>query len=482
MANSVADRHVLEGRRASIEAMRGKVVVAIPLMQKVLEQNTGYYWGWQMLSTWQVDTNELEAASASLERMRQLWPTDTAVYRKLAQLARKKDDPASAKQALSRVVELLPTDIDAAHLLLELQLQDEDLTEAGRTLQAMELHLPGAATLAAGIAVSLRQSDQGRAVSLLEALCDLPDPNEWPIEYAVEAFISAGRGAAALRVLKRKSIAGTANPQSGAAAIRLFAQVNRWFTAVRFVRRLKSGEMRRRALVRVVQLLAENQRKWSFRWLYWTCREELRRDDAAWGQAGYALTRFGQQKSVSVWLDDWRTRRAVDPWMLFNYCIALRQVGKYEIADEVATHVIRHWGHRPGADDMHLFLGIERAITGRLEEATRHLQLATVRADVPYDQALKTLAESLIGFLGSAPADRRQAFAEARARVDLNCKGGIWLERGDLRRTFRRVADVLIRNGAGMRGWAWSRWKLWWPAVIMPALVLLLLALVEHDF
>jgi hypothetical protein len=191
--------------------------------------------------------------------------------------------------------------------------------------------------------------------------------------------------------------------------------------------------------------------------------EVLKGDDAAWGQVGYGLARFGMLERVADWLADWRGREYVQPWMLFNYCLALREVGRYPESSEVARYVTDHWPHRDGSNDMHLYLAVEAALAGAVEEARRHLERTTVRENVLYDQQLLALARSLVEFLEAAPKQRRHVFHQIRSRLSPHFSGDSFTRpMRDARRTFRRAADLFIREGAGPSVWFWSRWKLYW--------------------
>ena len=88
------------------------------------------------------------------------------------------------------------------------------------------------------------------------------------------------------------------------------------------------------------------------------------------------------------WLADWRSRPDVQPWMLYNLCVALRHQGRYEQAHEVARHVVDTWAHRERAADLRLFLAVEEALRGSLPEATEHLRHVQIRAAVAHDQDL----------------------------------------------------------------------------------------------
>src|SRR5262245_7377833 len=103
--------------------------------------------------------------------------------------------------------------------------------------------------------------------------------------------------------------------------------------------------------------------------------------------------------------------------MLFNYCLALRYAGRLEGADEVAEHVRQTWGHREGSGDMHLFLAGERALVGAVRAAQEHLDLASVRSNVRYDQQMLALTKALVDFHRTSLAERRGRFAAIKAAL-----------------------------------------------------------------
>jgi tetratricopeptide (TPR) repeat protein len=460
-ASCTAETFILAGRRAWIEAQRGRATDAITLMREVLAANRSYLWGWSQLVAWLTRAELFVEAEAALETMRQIWPHDASVHRQLALLLLKRKESGAAQAAFAKAFELAPADINAAHNLLQLQLQSSDLAGAMATLQTMQLHQPGTYTLAAEIDLRLAQDDLAAASKCLESLIDSPDPDPWPLESAVDAFQKHCRYERAQRILASAVRRGDTNPQSAAALIRLYVASHFFFRAVRVFMKLPSGEQQRRAAAPLMQLLAENDRKLLFRWVLHRKAEVLKGDDAAWGQVGYGLTRFDMLPRVAEWLADWRERKVVQPWMLFNYCLGLRDVGRYLESTEIARHVIDCWAHRDGSSDMHLYLAVEAALAGAVGDARQHLERATARETVAYDQQLLALAHALADFHEAPRELRRRDFHKIRARLSPQFSGRRFRRAmRDARRTFMRAADVFAREGAGPAAWIWSRWKL----------------------
>jgi tetratricopeptide (TPR) repeat protein len=454
-----ADLHILQGRRAWIEVRRRRHPEAVRLMREVLAENRSYAWGWHQLVTWLLETGATDEAATALQTMRQLWPHDTWVNRQLGYVALKRKDPAAAREAFARAMQSSPTDVSSAHNLVDLQFESADLDGAAATLQVMHAHQPGAATLAVEAKLRLRRGDVAGACETLKELSISPDPDSWPLEAATAAFIEAKQIRAALRVLRPVPKQPSANPQTGVSIIELFVEKRDWIAATLFFLRLGPGELRRRAAPPLLHALAQHQRKMLIRLLLWRRRDVLHADDASWGRMGFALSNIDLRKGVVSWLRDWRERREVEPWMLFNYCLALRQLGDYEEAMAVARHVVQTWGHREGAEDMHLFLAVDEALAGNVPAAEEHLKLVAVRDAVTYDQQLLSLAKALVEFQSMPREERLRRFNELRLGLQKWFVSGK-ISTPDVRRTFRRAGDLFAREGAGRIAWLWSRWLL----------------------
>ena len=479
VAVCTAEVHVLQGRRAWIEARRRQFPEAVRLMRAVLEENASYVWGWNQLACWLSEQGAFADGAPALEQLQRLLPHEAWVSRQLGFVRLQQEDHAGAEKAFGVALRLAPTDNYAAEQIFDLQLQAGNLTGAAKTLRLMQTHQPGARTLASEIFLQLRNKDESAATKGFEKLCLLPDPDPWPIDAATDAFRRASRSAQALEILKRTVKAKSCNPQVGAAAIQLLISQQRNVEAVCFFLRLKPGEIQRRAAAALVQGLAELKSGFLLRCLLWRRRDVLARDDLAWGLVGYALVNFNQMKQVASWLADWRTRPHIQPWMLFNLCLALRHMGQYDEAYAIAQHVLEAWGHREGSADMRLFLAVEDALSGKISSALLHLKLAVARDNVAYDHDLVSLAKALVEFQQASLADRADKFKTIRRQLGERFFAlRMLLLMKDLRRTFRRAGKIFVREGGGWPARLWFGWKLHWQWLLMPALPPVVFALV----
>jgi len=480
LAVCTSDEFVLRGRRAWVEARRRKLTEAVRLMKAVLAENAHFAWGWNQLAYWLSEQGEFSEAAGALEQLARLRPHDAWVNRQLGFLRLKQKHYAEAQKAFATALQLAPTDSYAAQNIFDLQLQSGDIAGAAATLRLMEMHQPGARTLASEIFLSLRGKDKLSPITSFQKLCALLDPDPWPVDAAADAFLRADRAPRALKILKRAMKLGSCNPQVGAAAIRLYLALRKDWAAVWLFLSLSPGEIQRRAAAPLVQGLAELKSRFLLRVLLWRRRAVLRQDDEAWGQVGFALSTFHRMKEVALWLADWRERPNVQPWMLFNLCLGLRHVGQWDEANAVARHVLDTWGHRDGSADMHLFLGVEDALAGSLLSAREHLKHAKVRDSVLYDLELVALARALIDFQEATVSERVTQFKAARTRLGETFSGWRLLRvTRDVRRTFKRAGKVFIDGGGGWRARLWFGWKLNWQWSLLPLTPVFIALLVQ---
>jgi tetratricopeptide (TPR) repeat protein len=471
----LSELHILRGRRAWIEARRRRLPEAVRLMRELLAENAGYVWGWNQLSHWLLEQGALVDAAAALETLQRLRPHDSWVSRQLGFLKLKQDDRPAAQKSFAAALQIDPTDVQAAHNLFDLQLKSADLTGAAGTLRIMQMHQPGTATMAVEIILLLRKNEKKAARTLLEKLCTATDPDAWPLNAASDAFRRANQSSVALKVYKQALKSGACNPQTATAAIQLLLARQKFLSAVWLFFRLRPGELQRRAAAPLVQGLAEAKAKLMFSWLLWRRRSVLAADDAAWGQVGFALSNFRSSKAATLWLSDWRSRRDVQPWMLFNLCLGLRQLGRYPESTEVVRYAVQKWGHREGSADLRLFLAVEDALAGDIAGAQEHLQRVSIRQKVAYDQDLLALAKALVEFQQAPAAERVKQFKAARAELGKRFTAKRLANvMNDVRRTFSRAGNVFIREGGGWRARLWFTWQLHCPWLVIGPLCVVL--------
>jgi tetratricopeptide (TPR) repeat protein len=454
-----------------VEAARGQIPAAIALMRTVLAENAGFAWGWNQLAVWLLEQQSTGEAEVALQQLLRLRPRDAFAHRQLGFLRLQAGDNEGAQKAFSKAIEIAPTDSAAAQNLVILQLNARQLTDASATLRLMETHQPGACTLALRILFRLESAHHDAADKLFAELGEFVDPDPWPVEAVADGYKRVHRSRRAIKILKHALKQSSCNPQAAAALIRLLLAQKRDGAAVWCFLGIKPGELQRRAASSLVRGLAELRSRFALRVLLWLRRDALFNDDSAWAQAGSALTTFNRMRDAAEWLSDWQRRRDVEPWVLFNLCLALRHLGRYEEANSLAHHVISTLGHKEHSSDMRLFLAIEAALSGEIAAAREHLAHVVVRENVAYDVQLTALIRALAEFQEVPDGDRPKAFSQLRKRFGDNFSAASVLGAGsDVRHVMRRSAQCFIEGGAGWRARTWFAWKLNWQYLLLPLL------------
>ena len=439
-------------------------------MRAVLADNAGYAWGWHQLAIWLTGQQAFADAEAAIEQLLKLQPQNAWAQRQLALVRLKQGDKAGAQKVFSSVLDASPTDQYAAENLFDLQLEVGNLSGATETLRRMQTHQPGARTLAREVILNARTGNKSAALNFFSTLCKQPDPDPWPVQVAADTLKKAGLTGGTLKILKRVLVSSSCNPQAGATAIQFLIDKRQDLRAMRLFGRIRSVEAQTRAAAVLARGLGQLNARLSLRILLWRHREIFFKDDAAWGQVGYALARFKRMSAVVEWMTNWRSRPNVEPWMLFNLCYALRHLGRYLEANEVAEFAVRKWGYRQqeGAD-LRLFLAVEKALVGSIGGAMENMQRVHVRANVQHDLQIQAIAKTLIEFQQSPPENRRQQFKAVRQQLGKVFPAGKTLKAGrDVRRTLRRAGKVFVQKGAGPGASAWFLWKLNWQWSLLP--------------
>jgi tetratricopeptide (TPR) repeat protein len=474
LAACSSNQFMLHGRLAWIEAQRGKLPEAISKMRAVLADNAGYIWGWQNLSVWLLQQEAYAEAENAIEQLLKLNPADAWAQRQLAQIRLKRNDRAGAQDVFGKVLRTSPTDQNAAENLFDLQLESAHLDKAAETLRNLQIHHPGARTMAREIMLLSRKNDGPAALELFKTLISQPNPDPWPIHAAIQAFKRAWQDGEALRVMKKALRTEACNPQVGHLLMELLVHDKHGLRAIWEFTRIRSIKVRRSAAPSLVKGLAQAKKRLLFRLLLWRQREFLHQDDQTWGQVGYALTTFKRMRAASDWMKDWQSRSYAEPWMLFNLVYALRTVGRYADSSQVVEHAVKLWGHRhQNSADLRMFLALEQALAGETKSARENLQQAHFRLNVIYDKQLQAIIQSLLEFQQAEPKNQPHLFESIRQRLNGQISHGQLLTGDrDVRRTFRRAARLMIQSGAGWKAKLWFAWKLNWQWSLLPAVPL----------
>jgi len=412
----------LRGREAWLRAHTGDYAGAISLMQRVVEDEPHYRWGWLHLLDWLDNHGPPAAYRATSERFLELHPNDPQgwVGRGDARL-RLKDRGGLAD--LRRALELDGRQLWAAATLLEAAFEDNDLKQVDGILDLVK----DEAVLnwfKVRLASRLRLPDELRA-----ELVRLAALNPGGLEEMVQLLGREGWTWSDLGPALEQGL--LEHPGYEVAKAWVQSLSNRWdeskvvalpdaafaFAGPVFLERL-SGVQDLRALVK-------------------RQRDRLRSVTRVWAQVGAGFVNFGAFSEAIEWLGDYAAREDLEAYMVANLVLALHLSGKPERALEVGA-----WASARGHEDemMLAVLALEDALGGRLEQARAWLE--RIPADrSPYSEVLKLLTEAVLaGDWDKVVAARGVMSPELTVAVR------------------RRVMKVLARRG----GWLRAAWEWWW--------------------
>lgn len=200
----------LRGHAAWLLAERGERARAIEHMREVVEAETHFLWGWQMLCSWYREEGDYAGVEATCAWLTRLDPLSSYGWSNLAECQLFLGKRAEARESLERAVELEPDYGWASFNLFDLQMESEDFARAEALLKSVHTHVGGDVPLALEVALALKRGDAERAETRFTALCELEAVSETALSRACDAFREAGADPGPLlqRVLDR----GAASP------------------------------------------------------------------------------------------------------------------------------------------------------------------------------------------------------------------------------------------------------------------------------
>jgi hypothetical protein len=117
-----------------------------------------------------------------------------------------------------------------------------------------------------------------------------------------------------------------------------------------------------------MQYLIDEKKKNMLRKFIQQHEAALKSDDAMWAAAGRAINILKDYKWSCEWFSDWKKRKNLRPWMLWNYALPLRRTGQTALAEAVHRHALT----LPPDDTVNYhqtMLGLDQAIAGNFRQA-----------------------------------------------------------------------------------------------------------------
>lgn len=464
----------LQARAAWIEAQRGNTRKAMQQIKATLADHPALLFGWQLLADWCCQSGEHDDAIQAADRIAALDPLNPVPLGYAGDLKLRRGDRLAARADFQRAFQLDPQYSFAGHALFDLQLEDDDFLGASETLDTLQRHLPGELTDARAGLLAVRTGDPVKGLDILRRLCTGNTANPWSLQVVAECLEQNGQRKAVLKLLNDSLFRPDTAPVLGEVWVRRQVERGRLNLLGKLTKLLRAGEIGQRALSAYVEALSDRwntsrQSKRSLR--AWRCkvhfrrawrrhRGALRRDDAPWGQTGYALSLMGSEREVIDWLGDWKERKQVESWVLHNLVLALVRCRR----EDEAVEIIRHGVSLRLAGDTYLSFKtwalFEETVRGNIDAANGHLQDMHGGTAPDFLTAEFILAQSVLKVLNAPAGERRKVFRSVRRDISNIVPGrGAAFYPSTIRRAYARAVRRLKQDmgGLGFTLWLWRR-------------------------
>ena len=373
----------LRGRAAWIENERGNSAIAIEMMEKVVADDSGYFWGWGRLSDWYLEDGRAPDAVRAGEQMVRLRPASAVSLGYCADARLKQGNRSGALENLRRAHVLDPDYGYATWTLFDLILDDEEYDEAGRLLEDARRYSDAAKVLAAEIRLELCRGQSGPAVNRLKEFGASTSCTVETIEHIQKEFEKESSLTSFDRALEEMVTARTATGPVLDVWVRRRAARGIWEVEDTIAHYIKSDPKAGRfAANSFLNALGDRNRFTpGAAALLKQHAAFLREKPRTWGLAGFALNSAGKFKSCADWMSDWRERSGLERWMLINLSQALRNLSREAESGDVNRRVLEI---EPRNLFANLYLAFDTALAGDATAAEKFLAVI-VEKDLRHD-------------------------------------------------------------------------------------------------
>lgn len=459
----------LRARAAWLRAQRGDLGLAIQQLKAVLAEHPGIAWAWKELADWHFQREEWAAAGEAAEQLVRFQPFDPVPLGYAGELKRRAKDFAAARELFQRAFDLDPGYTFAGFALFDLHLNADNDEACHEVLRRLKANARDADIHLAGLRLALRHNQKGKGMEAVRALCRAADDAPGTFEEAVELLHARGWSRDAATEMEQMLAEPALNPSAGAFCILLRGRLNRLHNHALLTQLVNRGELGVRALSAQLDLIgavgSQGQSyidagvwvaaRFQMLRLLWSHYSVLRNSDWLWGKVGYALTCLKWRRRLRRWFADWRTRKQVEPWMLYNYITQLHVVGDDAEADAVIRHALTLPFRDQVTPRLRLWAALEDALRDRPAEARALLHGLESEHLPEADKAALEFLNMLLEYVGPAagcPRFDSPSWAKFKAFLRLHCDS----------KSLRRAAGRAGRLVADRKDSQLLRFGFWW--------------------
>jgi tetratricopeptide (TPR) repeat protein len=402
---------------------------------------------------------------------------DADSYFWLAQVKLAGNETAEGVDLLERALELNPNHLPARVRLMYAQLATNQFNALADTLRHLQRMGAVDWVCVAQICLALKQCSFSEAFKHLANLFALPFAEDRAILNAVRELKENGAAAALEPLLCQQLARNTPKSIFGPLWIEVCLKQGRLPRARKIFKRCPSPELRRRVIQSWLDgLHSVPEKKFpANRLARFTFRSDLRRfeksdrdwfrtNPAAWSSFGAVLIVLRCYRPASRWFADWKQRKSLPRWSLFNIMNTLVSQRRYSEALEAGTRALAQPATARGAETALMLAWLE-ANRGQADQAQQRIAGMDPSQLQPLWRIVLEIVQATVRS-GCASAAQKRAVARAESNKLRSSRDWRGMSHWQLcfRRMFKQSFGLLAANGAGWGARLWAHRVAWrWP-------------------
>lgn len=420
-------------------------------LQALIEEAPYNYTLRRQLADWQDTDNDNEAYLATAQAMVQLAPNHPIAHGYVGHALTKLNRTIEAIPSFQRAFELDGEYLFAGRNLIEACLQDRRYEQALATATTLWRRYPRADVSADAAVAASHLKEQAQAEEWLEHTLKLARYNDQLARRAYDALVASGWESVVHACVERCIRGGAC---ANHAVVRWLEYQHKSCRDRQLVQNLSPLLHEEPGISLKMGLLDYAAQKGRHRLLDEILAKHsalLRKHDDTWGQVSYALQCHERQAAAQRWLKDWRERPNAPGWAMGNAALANASLNKFDVAGEIARHVLQREARDPDARFWHCVdLALNRQLNGLKD------QLA-LQHEWEADKWMQPLLSLLQAFLDGLHSHKLAPSAARFRELHQAC-----CQTQSGRRLHRRLRKTLL----GMAPW----WKKPWLLVALNAI------------
>lgn len=364
---------------AQIEIERENYPQAVKMLEDLAMSAPHFYATWERLAE---IYREVESKTADYLRvtkaMTQISPQDPTVFGYYGEACLFNDKREDAKKAFRQAAALAPDYEFAACLYFDLHFEDKDREQTVLALQNLKQFVKSPATTVRELQFNIMEGKRDEVKTLWRELCLSSKATKKQIEKIYNLLISSRVFPTDDKFLNRLWKEYLKLPEANENLGEIWVEMNQknstWKIssekmAEQAIKDIRIGSPAwRKAIKTYLEALFQAGTHFYILQYIREHAKSLKGDNEMWATAGYYLNSIHEYKKSIEWFSDWPERENLQPWMLWNYSLALRNLGK--TAEATRIHQAAADIEKDNTTNLHwTMLGLENANSGNWREA-----------------------------------------------------------------------------------------------------------------